>query len=193
MTVIIKKLTKDIHFPVVQAIPDEEHVRFWEKVKKFLFYRRQWEVVQNHAIWSPFFHRWIFLPKGFVYDGASVPKVLHSLLGPTGILLLGSGPHDEGYKYAGLIFFRPVDKGISKGLEVEGDLVFQLISKFELDRMFRSLCKRESSLGVSTLLATLSVMIFGIFTWRGYREKGSGITSLCKDFPDIKISLLQND
>ena len=40
------------------------------------------------------------IPKGFKFDGASVPKFLGQFLSPVGVLLIGGLIHDYGYKYA---------------------------------------------------------------------------------------------
>ena len=39
------------------------------------------------------------IPKGFVFDGASVPKFFRSWLSPMGVLLVGGLVHDYAYKY----------------------------------------------------------------------------------------------
>ena len=39
------------------------------------------------------------IPKGFVFDGASVPKPLRSWLSPMGVLLSGGLVHDYVYKF----------------------------------------------------------------------------------------------
>ena len=42
------------------------------------------------------------IPKGFQFDGASIPKFLHTWLSPTGVLLMGGLVHDYAYKYESL-------------------------------------------------------------------------------------------
>jgi len=190
---VVRKLTKEIHFPVVQAVPSTLVTGVWPKFKKFLFYRREWKVFTDHVIWSPYKNEWIFLPRGFTYDGASVPKILHSFSDPSGTLLLGAGPHDIGYRYGGLIFFRPFDKGLEKGLNVEGELVYMDIDKSVLDFMFYDLSKRESSLGFLTSLAWLLVILFGKIAWVNERKKRNGINAVRFDFPSYHIKELEDD
>ena len=43
--------------------------------------------------------REIVIPEGFVFDGASVPRLLWGLLSPTGLLLIGGLVHDFGYRF----------------------------------------------------------------------------------------------
>ena len=58
---------------------------FWGGIKIWLFVSRKWEIVKD-------FHYNVegidlVIPKGFVFDGASVPKFMHTWLSPMGILL----------------------------------------------------------------------------------------------------------
>ena len=43
------------------------------------------------------------IPQGFKFDGASIPKFLHTWLSPTGVLLMGGLVHDYAYKYETLL------------------------------------------------------------------------------------------
>ena len=43
------------------------------------------------------------IPKGFQFDGASIPKFLRTFFSPVGVLLVGGLVHDYGYKYATLL------------------------------------------------------------------------------------------
>ena len=47
--------------------------------------------------------RTILYHKDFRFDGASIPKFLHTWLSPTGVLLMGGLIHDYAYKYATLL------------------------------------------------------------------------------------------
>ena len=43
--------------------------------------------------------RRVLIPKGFVFDGASIPRLLWFFLSPTGLLLIPGLIHDFGYRY----------------------------------------------------------------------------------------------
>ena len=63
------------------------------------------------------------IPKGFQFDGASIPKFLHTWLSPTGVLLMGGLVHDYAYKYATL---RGKDGGTwGKMNQKEADQIFR--------------------------------------------------------------------
>ncbi len=70
---------------------------FWGGIWTWLMVTRRWEITKD-------FHYSInnqdlVIPKGFIFDGASVPKFLRSWLSPMGVLLIGGLVHDYGYKY----------------------------------------------------------------------------------------------
>ena len=74
---------------------------FWGALRLWFFGTRHWEVVKD------FHYRFsgvdFIIPKGFKFDGASVPKFLAQFLSPVGVLLIGGLIHDYGYKYETLL------------------------------------------------------------------------------------------
>jgi hypothetical protein len=73
---------------------------FWSAIWLWLMTVRTWTVAKD-------FHYKLrgveyVIPKGFTFDGASVPKFLASFLSPVGVLLIGGLIHDYAYKYAAL-------------------------------------------------------------------------------------------
>ena len=74
---------------------------FWGAVWMWLTGVRTWEVADDWAF--KINGQWYIIPQGFVFDGASIPKFLHTWLSPTGVLLMGGLVHDYAYKYATLL------------------------------------------------------------------------------------------
>lgn len=167
----MKNLTKKTHFPITRAVPNP--IKGWKKLFSFLSYRRKWEIIEDYFIWSKLLNSWIFIPKGFIYDGASIPKLFYMIFSPMGILLLGAGPHDFGYRYKGL--FTANGKGY---------ISFKPGSKFELDRIFNSLCAQENKLPVGTGIATLILFIAGYIGWVENRYRNKDVK---KDFKEMFI------
>ena len=73
---------------------------FWSAIFMWLLGKRHWEISKdfNYEINDVKY----VIPKGFTFDGASVPKFLATFLSPVGVLLLGGLVHDYAYKYAAL-------------------------------------------------------------------------------------------
>ena len=66
------------------------------------------------------------IPKGFTFDGASIPKFLRTFFSPVGVLLMGGLVHDYMYKYAAC---KPADK--------KGQLL--LVDQKRADEIFRDI------------------------------------------------------
>jgi hypothetical protein len=71
---------------------------FWGAIILWIMTVRTWTITKD-------FHYKLrgqeyVIPKGFTFDGASVPKFLASFLSPVGVLLIGGLVHDYAYKYA---------------------------------------------------------------------------------------------
>lgn len=74
----------------------------WERIQSWLTETPQFVVVEDWYVYSEYLDKWIFVPKNFVYDYAST-KALGFILRPTGVLALGSLPHDFGFRFGGLM------------------------------------------------------------------------------------------
>lgn len=168
----MEKVNKNLVFPIVQGVPDKKITNIFYKIIKLLFHRRKWLIIEDYVIWSNVLKAYIFVPKGFIFDGASIPKLLHSILGPTGELLLGSCPHDEGYTYGGLLI---VDEKV-------GTLTFVYLPKSVLDEIFKDLCLRENNLGLTTNIAKFMLTVFGNIAWKKCRKKCRTVKN---DFPEL--------
>lgn len=89
----------EINMPVFKPvrIPTRQLNWFQRALKSFK--RRNWELVEDYVLYIPWLNETFLIPKGFIFDGASVPRAFWLLVDPTGILLIGSMFHDFGYRY----------------------------------------------------------------------------------------------
>lgn len=166
-------LRKDIHFPINRAIYKKPPKRsWWKKIWKFATYKRHYELMHDYVLYIPILDKYLFVPSGFLYDNASVPKVLSSFFNADGMLLLGALPHDFGYRYECLVFVDMVD----------GHLYIDPYTKKELDALFKYLCGYESGFKKASGMASFGLRLFGGFGWRSNRKR---FNSLPKDFPSI--------
>lgn len=97
------------------------------------------------------------IPAGFVFDGASVPKFLHTLLSPTGILLLGGLVHDYGYRFQCL----QLDTGEHE----------PKYSQKHFDKIFRDINIQVNGFKTINYVSYLMLRMFGFFAWKN-NEKG---------------------
>jgi len=98
------------------------------------------------------------IPKGFIFDGASVPKFLGSWLSPIGILLIGGLVHDYVYKYEVLLH-----KGKRKTSEK--------FTQKEADQLFRDINIEQNGIHVLNWAAYYALRLGGFVAWNGHRKR----------------------
>jgi len=133
---------------------------FWSAIIMWLLGTRKWEIAQD-------FHYELngieyVIPKGFQFDGASVPKFLATFLSPVGVLLLGGLVHDYAYKYAAL---KPLKKK---------DPILTLDQK-RADEIFRDINIEINGFYFLNFLAYWALRLGGWFAWNGHRKRNAQI------------------
>ena len=107
------------------------------------------------------------IPAGFVFDGASIPRLFWNILSPTGYLFMAGLVHDFVYKYAFLFTYSTLE------LDGERGRVYrEVYTQKEADYKFESLA-HEICLGAwfFTKTALISLRACGWMTWNGYRKQ----------------------
>lgn len=138
--------------------------------KRFLksFEARKWELVEDYIFYIPWLNEKVLVPKGFIFDGASVPRALWFFVDPTGILLIGSIFHDFGYKYNALLN----DK-------------FEVICKDAGQAFFDEQIKEVSSYVNNTHfmedVSWAALRGFGFLAWNEHREANCSVYEDYKD------------
>ena len=121
---------------------------------------RHWEVADD---WSFTIEgQKYIIPAGFKFDGASIPKFLHTWLSPTGVLLMGGLVHDYAYKYATLL------KSGQK--ETMGP-----IDQKRADEIFRDINIEQNGFHFLNYLAYYALRIGGFVAWNGHRKRNEEI------------------
>jgi hypothetical protein len=148
--------------PKMSPLPIETASKgFWKGVWLWLMGVRQWEIADD----------WKFemngekyvVPKGFQFDGASVPKFLATFLSPVGVLLMGGLVHDYIYKFATLT------KDTKKRPDVGP------MTQKEADIIFRDICIEVNGFKVLNYLAYWSLRLAGFVAWNGHKKRGTHI------------------
>ena len=97
-------------------------------------------------------------PKGFEFDGASIPKFLHTWLSPTGVLLMGGLVHDYAYKYETL---KKKGKGTWGKMNTE---------RGWLDKFFLDINIEQNGFHFLNYLAYWALRVGGFVAWNGHRK-----------------------
>ena len=132
---------------------------FWGAILLWSFGSRHWEVVKdfNYSINGQKF----IIPKGFKFDGASVPKFLGQFLSPVGVLLIGGLIHDYGYKYETLLLKNKKDIGVK--------------SQQWMDETFRDINIEVNGFYLLNYLAYWALRLGGFVAWNKHRKVNAKI------------------
>ena len=127
---------------------------FWGALMLWVFGTRHWEVTKDFS-YSINKQNFV-IPKGFKFDGASVPKFLAQFLSPVGVLLIGGLIHDYGYKYETLL----LKNGKTIGIR----------SQQWMDKTFRDINIEVNGFYFLNYLAYWALRIGGWVAWNKHRK-----------------------
>jgi hypothetical protein len=133
---------------------------FFKMISMWLLGVRHWEIAKD-------FHYELngekfVIPAGFTFDGASIPKFLHTFLSPVGVLLIGGLIHDYAYKYETLL---KSDKKNTMGV----------ISQKTADQIFRDINIEINGFYLMNVLAYWSLRVGGFMAWNKHRKVNAKI------------------
>ena len=133
---------------------------FFRMILMWLLGVRHWEIAEdfNYEINGEKF----VIPAGFKFDGASIPKFLHTFLSPVGVLLMGGLVHDYAYKYETLL---KINKKETMGV----------ITQKKADQIFRDINIEINGFYLMNQLAYYSLRLGGFLAWRKHRKVGAKI------------------
>ena len=136
---------------------------FWSAVIMWLLGGRRWEISKDF-VYELNGVKYV-IPKGFTFDGASVPKFLATFLSPVGVLLLGGLIHDYAYKYAAL----------KPALQKSSLLV---LNQKQADKIFRDINIEVNGFYFLNYLAYWALRLGGWLAWNGHRKRNAKIPGL---------------
>jgi len=129
---------------------------FWKAIVMWLLSTRNWEVTQD---WKYNVDGTDYvIPKGFTFDGASIPKFLRTFFSPVGVLLIGGLVHDYMYKYTHC-----------KPVSAKGALL--VVDQKRADQIFRDINIVVNGFYTMNYLAYWSLRIGGFVAWNGHRKR----------------------
>ena len=99
------------------------------------------------------------IPKGFITDGASIPKFLRSWVSVTGVLLAGGLIHDYGYKMATLRLATKKPKAITTK------------DQKWMDELFRDINIDVNGFFLLNWAAYIALRLGGWLAWNGHRKR----------------------
>jgi len=144
---------------------------FWGAIWMWITGTRHWELAEDwhYEIGG---HEYV-IPAGFKFDGASIPKFLHTWLSPTGVLLMGGLVHDYAYKYETL-------------LRKYGKETMGVLTQKKADEIFRDINIEQNGFHMLNYLAYWALRVGGFMAWNGHRKVNSKIEGL-NEFNQSKL------
>ena len=161
-----KRKTNNLKFsydelPHLQPIPIKTKGKgFWKGIIMWLLGTRNWTIIKDF-IYTINGTNYV-IPKGFSFDGASIPKFLRTFFSPVGVLLIGGLVHDYMYKYSAC---KPADK--------KGQLL--LVDQKKADQIFRDINIEVNGFYFMNYLAYWSLRLGGFVAWNGHRKRNAQI------------------
>jgi hypothetical protein len=129
---------------------------FWGAIWMWIMTSRQWEITKD---WRYEINDQKFvIPKGFVFDGASIPKFFRAWLSPVGVLMMGGLVHDYAYKYETLLL------GNKK-------TTIGVINQKLADRYFKDINISVNGFRVLNYIGYYALRLGGYFAWKGHRNR----------------------
>jgi len=149
-----------IMYPIIKPLPIKtKNKPLLKKIWIWLTITRQWILVEDFYIRIPGSFKKIFIPKGFIFDGVSIPRIFWTILNPIGILFLGAIPHDFGYKYEGLFY------------KANNIFYFKKHTRKELDQIFYKINEENNKLKLITKISLYILRLFGWIAWNNHRKE----------------------
>ena len=153
------------HMPVLRPWPIETKgcglpKRLWRWVTTV----RQWEVMENWEYSLPNGGPRIIIPRGFLFDGASIPRPLWGVLSPIGLLLIPGLIHDFGYRYD-YLWAKEADGTIYKYGKGQGQHFW--------DTIFKDVGKAVNGMAVIDTLGWATLSVAGWWAWRSNRKQNT--------------------
>ncbi len=144
-------------------IPTKNQAPF-RRILVWMFEIRRWRLLEN---WFYAYEGgYIVLPRGFVFDGASIPRPFWFFLSPVGLLLIPGLIHDYGYRFGFL--WKITDGELGKSGAGE--------KRHYWDRVFKEVGKAVNGFAVIDWVAWLALWIGGGGAWNSWlisRQEGT--------------------
>lgn len=157
-----------IKMPILSPvrIPTKD-LPLWQRVLKS-FEARSWLLEEDFTLYIPWLGITLLVPKGFIFDGASIPRLLWPILNPTGILFIGSLFHDFGYKYNAL-------------LTSDFKVVHHFSGQLFMDNLIKDVSTYINNEHIMESVSWVFLRAFGWIAWGIHRTKNRSIFIDYKD------------
>lgn len=165
---------KGFSMPSMKPVPILTHnISWWDKICQE-FAPRKWMVDEEYQLYVPFLDEILVIPGGFIFDGASIPRVLWPVMSPTGILFLPGLFHDFAYRY-------------NCYMTSEYKLIHQKQGRDFFDGNFKKMSEWINDVPTAEYSSWAALRAFGWIAWNNARKNGETV-KVYQDFPELNIA-----
>jgi hypothetical protein len=133
------------------------------RILVWLYAVRKWQVLENW-IWQMDKNKeeYIVIPKDFIFNGPSIPRLFWFILSPVGLLLIPGLIHDYGYRHDCLWQIK------------NGELTDEMKDKDQKhwDLLFKDVGEEVNGVSIVDWIAWKALVHFGKGAWKENRAKG---------------------
>lgn len=157
-SVPVDSFGKPVGMPVLIPIPiPTRGLPWYQALFNLLFYRRDWLLAENFYYQLPS-GQLVLIWAGFVFDGASIPRVFWAFLNPIGVLLIPGLLHDYAYTRGCLH-------------AVDGTVAVTYPCRKKADDMFLRVCQATNGMRILNAIVTAILRLFGDIAWKKHRRR----------------------
>jgi hypothetical protein len=155
----VKTVIAGERMPRIQPLPiPTKNQSGLRRILVWMFEIRRWQLLDN------WFFAWeggyVVIPKGFEFDGASIPRPFWFFLSPVGLLLIPGLIHDYGYRF-GFLWKIADGEMIRFGTDEK---------RRYWDRIFKEIGRAINGFAVIDWIAWLALWIFGGGAWHEWAD-----------------------
>jgi hypothetical protein len=149
--------------PKMMPVPIETKGKMiWTQIWRWVTTIRKWELAEDWEYKLPEGGPVVVIPKGFTFNGTTVPRPLWAILSPTGLLLIPSLIHDFAYRYD---YLWAVDSEGFAHKYKEG------AGRWAWDLMFWKVGVKEVGMSYLNAVVWLLLVSFGWWSWRSKNDQ----------------------
>lgn len=162
---------KGFDMPSMKPVPILTHnISRWDKICQE-FAARKWMIDEDYELYVPFLDETLFIPSGFIFDGASIPRFLWPMMSPVGILFLPGLFHDFAYRY-------------NCYMTTDGTLIHQMQGREFFDGNFKKMSEWINDVPSAEIMSWSALRAFGWIAWNKNRKNGETV-KVYEDFPEL--------
>jgi len=156
--------------PILQPVPIKTKDAIWPvALWRWLTSIRKWRMVEDYAYFLKH-GAMIVIPKDFVFDGASIPRIFWMILSPTGLLLIPGLLHDYAYRNDCLLTWIRYEGDEYPYIQLVLVPAYHRQGRAHWDRMFREEAICINGFHIINYVAWIALRLFGWIVWNKHRR-----------------------